>query len=627
MAKDPLDAWLQNDSLAALNRELMLGPTAVGPMHLERLQARAGELAPATATLRLGIVHTYTSDLLDPWFGLAAALQRLQVEVYHAPYGLALQEAAPDSALVTHRPDITLLLLRREDLHPALAAPLAGLSAQAQATLRAQALQRLQDITTLFRAQPLGHLVLTLLPGLSGPALGLYDAQFERGEAAWWSALKTEAAGWMREQLPSSLFLDLDEVQAQVGRAGFFDRRYWYSASFPFAAPAARELARRVVAVGVALRAPKAKVIVLDADNTLWGGIVGEDGLQGIALGPEYPGKVYLDFQRRLLDYRQRGFVLAMCSKNNEADVLEVLREHPHQVLRESHFAARRVNWEPKPDNLESLARELNLGLESFVFVDDSDHECAAVRHRLPQVEVVQVPKRALDVPLTLDAVARLEVLVLTDEDLAKSQLYEQERQRRALSEDLARGGGAAADYLARLEMRMTVRLDAVAHIARLSQLSGKTNQFNLTTRRYSEHEMREFMARDDVLVADFSLADAFGDSGVVGLAIWRRPAADLAELDTFLMSCRVIGREAESAFLHAQLRHLQAQGVRRVRASYLPTAKNALVKDFLPAQGFEATEAAGAGGSYLLEFEHSPPRPESAFPIAVTVQAPATAS
>lgn len=621
MAKDPFDTLLQIESRAALHREVALTQAAIGPVQAQRLIARARTLGPVAGELRLGIVHTYTSDLLDPWFELAAALQGLESKVYHAPYGLALQEAQAGSPLVAHRPDITLLMLRREDLHPALAAPIVGLEDADQDRVRTEALQRLRDVLSMFRAQAVGYLVVTLLPSLAPPSLGLYDAQHERGEAAWWAGFKAELTTWMRGHVPSSLFLDLDDVVARVGHAAFFDRRYWYSATYPFTGPAAREFTRRVVSIAVTLRQPKAKVIVLDADNTLWGGIVGEDGPDGIALGPEYPGRVYMDFQRRLLDFQQRGFLLAMCSKNNERDVLEVLREHPHQLLRESHFAAMRVNWEPKPDNLAALAAELNLGLDSFVFVDDSDHECAAVRHRLPQVEVVQVPPRAVDIPGCLDLVARLEVLSLTREDLAKTRLYDEERKRRSLSEDVARGGGGAADYLARLGMKMTVRLDPAEHVTRLSQLSGKTNQFNLTTRRYSEQQVREFIDRDDVLVADFSLADTFGDSGVVGLAIWRRPAPDEAELDSFLMSCRVIGREAECAFLHTMLRHLQAQGVRHVVADFLPTAKNDLVRQFLPEQGFRAD----AAGRFRLDLAECPPRAEGEFPIAVAVELPLT--
>jgi FkbH-like protein len=618
MANDPLEKLLQIGERDRLCRELFGSSHVFSPAQAQGLGAHARTLGEVRGQLRLAFVHTYTSDLLNPWLDLNAALQGFELDIYHAPYGLALQEARPDSALVQHRPDITVLLLRREDLHPDLGRPLAGLDARSQTRVKQEAAARLRDIVGMLRAQPVGHIVLTFLPSVSGPALGLYDAQHELSEAGWWTTLKSDLAGWLREHVPSSLFLDLDEVMAQVGRSSFFDRRFWYSASFPFAPAAARELARRLISVGVVLKAPKAKVIVLDADNTLWGGVVGEEGLDGIALGPEYPGRAYLEFQRRLLDFQQRGFLLAMCSKNNAADVQEVLDKHPHQLLRDEHFAARRVNWTPKPDNLVSLAKELNLGLESFIFVDDSDHECASVRHQLPQVEVVQVPARPTDIPVCLDHLARLEVLSLTSEDLAKTRMYEEERRRRTLVESMMSEGGSAADYLARLDMRMTVHLDAVSHVARLSQLSGKTNQFNLTTRRYSEAQVREFMADDAWLVADFSLADSFGDSGIVGLAIVRIHSGEEAELDTFLMSCRVIGRQAESAFLHTVLRQLAGKGIRRVAADYLPTAKNELVKNFLPEHGF----LLGADGRYRLDIGAQAPRAEKDFPIAVTLAA-----
>ena len=394
---------------------------------VQRLTAHAKALETGTDPLRIGIIHTYTSDLLDPWLGMAGALHGMDVLAYHAPYGMALQEAAEGSGLLAHHPDITLLMLRREDLHPGLALPIVDLDGAAQTRLRDEAIARLRMIVELFRARKVGHLVLMLLPALSEPALGHYDAQSERPEAAWWAAFKSDVGRWLRESVASSLFLDLDEVLLQVGRNAFFDRRYWYTAQFPFASSAVREIARRVVGIGVVLKTPRAKVLVLDADNTLWGGIVGEDGIEGIALGLDYPGVAYRDFQRRILDFQRRGLILALCSKNNPADVDQVLRDHPHQILRDSHFAARRVNWLPKAENLASLAKELNLGLESFVFVDDSDHECAAIRHALPQVEVIQTPARPLEVPACLDQVARLEVLSLTNEDVAKTELYAQE--------------------------------------------------------------------------------------------------------------------------------------------------------------------------------------------------------
>jgi FkbH-like protein len=350
---------------------------------------------------------------------------------------------------------------------------------------------------------------------------------------------------------------------------------------------------------------PPAKVLVVDGDNTLWGGIIGEDGLDGIALGPEYPGSVYVAFQRRLLELRQRGLLLALCSRNNEADVRQVLAEHPHQVLRDEHFAAMRANWDSKPDNLRAIAAELNLGLDAFVFVDDSAHECLAVRRALPQVTVVQTPSEPAALPACLDGLARLEILTLTEEDRTRTALYAQERQRRSLA--------AASDdpeqYLASLEMVMTVGLDDARQAARIAQLTQKTTQFNLTTRRYSEADIRRLAADPDWLVAHFSLADVFGDSGVVGVALVHGLSRTEVEIDSFLMSCRVIGRRAESAFLGYVLDLLGQRGVRVVHAGYAPTARNALVREFWGAHGF-----AGGPQAYRLELASriagSPPPP-----------------
>jgi FkbH-like protein len=442
----------------------------------------------------------------------------------------------------------------------------------------------------------------------------MYDNQAERPETLWWAGLKGDIARCLRESMHASFFLDLDDVMLQTGRANFFDLRLWYSSRFPFAQEGALELARRIAAAAAVVKTPKAKVIVLDADNTLWGGIIGEDGLHGVALGPDYPGNAYRDFQRRLLDFQQRGFILALASKNNPEDVAKVLGEHPHQLLREKHFAAVRVNWLPKPENLVSLAEELNLGLDSFVFVDDSPYECQAVAQALPQVEVVQVPAKPVDIPRCLDRVARLEILSLTAEDRAKTQLYAQERKRQELKREVVHGAGSVRDYLLSLRMVMQVGFDDIAQLARLAQLTQKTNQFNLTTRRYDERQIREFIESPDWMVAHFSLSDVFGESGVTGLALVHRVTPEQAELDSFLMSCRVIGREAECGFLNALLRRLAEHGVKEVRAEYRPSPKNKLVEAFLPGQCFSKQ----ADGSYLRNLASIPPASDEAFPIAI---------
>ncbi|ESQ12413.1 MAG TPA: HAD-IIIC family phosphatase [Chromatiaceae bacterium] len=613
LSPDLLDTWLALGDRAAISQTLRASAAQITLPQARKIAARIQALDATMPRLKIGILRSYSSEPLDPWLGLEAALEGFFPEIYHAPYGFFHQEAQAGSRLLSFEPDLTLLLLRREDLHPGLAEPLVALPDRERQSLQDEALRRLVELIGRLRDLTTNQIVVTLLPPLHGPGLGLIDRQAERSERAWWDGFEQRLVGQLREAMSGVLFLDLGAALEQIGRNAYFDQKYWYSARFPFSAEASRDLARRLISIAAVLQRPKAKVIVLDADNTLWGGIVGEDGPQGIALGHDWPGNCYLAFQRRLLDYRSRGFVLALCSKNNAADVDVILREHPQQLLREFCFVARRVNWAPKPQNLRELASELNLGLESFVFVDDSVHECAAVRHELPQVEVVQVPGNPLAVPTCLDSVARLEILALTQEDLNKTALYAQERERRELKQRVDGDGGSLDDYLRSLDMHMRISLDDRSQVARLTQLVNKTNQFNLTTRRYDEDQMRAFMTADHSVVAHFALADSFGDSGVVGLAIFRL-GTTLAELDSFLMSCRVIGRRAESAFLEALLRWLADTGIRQVVGEFLPTPKNALAETFLPDHGF----VPGADGRLYLDLVDRPPLPANRFPIQV---------
>lgn len=582
------------------------------------LTAQARAVLPDHGTLRIGIIHTYASEMLDPWFDHAAALEGFSVAVHHAPYGLALDQARQGSPLVEFAPDLTVLLLQPADLDPRFAAPLAGLAAAERDALAEAAIGQLMAMLRALRQQPLGRLVVSLLPDAFGPELGLHDALDGGSQRGWWAGFKAALAGRIRAELPLTSLLDLDEMLAELGRGGGLDRRMWYSARFPFSSAGALELARRVVALGVLGRRPPVKVIALDADNTLWGGVIGEDGMAGIALGPDYPGNCFMDFQRRLLALQSRGFLLVLCSKNNQADVDEVLCDHPHMLLKPRHFAAMRVNWQPKIDNLRSMAAELSLGIDSFLMVDDSDYECAALRRELPEVEVVRTPSRPVDVPTCLDRVARLEILALTEEDRERTAMYGQERERRALRDSMAGEGVDLGAYLRSLEMRMRIGVDDPAPLARLAQMTKKTNQFNLTTRRYDEARIAEMIASPEWTVAYFSLADSFGDSGIVGLALLRRVGGGRAVLDTFLMSCRVIGRHAEDAFLAAVLRRLAADGVAEVEAEFIPTAKNGLARDFLAQMGFSAV-GEGRWARSLLDLPG-----EDAYPIAIALKEPA---
>lgn len=584
-------------------------------------QQQAGKLRQHLASLgavkavRLGIVHTYTSELLDPWLHFTAALNELSLDIYHAPYGTTVQEASRQSGLSRHAPDVTLLLLTREDLHPAFQAPAACIQTADRQEIQEQAIQSLSGLIRQFRDTVAGHIIVTVLPGQPPPGLGLYDVMSEQSEYQWWNQIKGDITRELREAFSGVSYLDLDQLLMQCGRDNFFDPRLWYSSVFPYAADGALAVANAVTTLAASIYRTRAKVIVVDADNTLWGGVIGEDGINGIALGQEYPGRAFVDFQKRLLSLQQRGFILALCSKNNPDDLNEVLLNHPHQLLKNEHFAAQRVNWQPKPDNLRAIAEELNLGLDSFIFVDDSDYECSAVKHSLPEVDVIQVPARATEIPSCLDALARLEIVSLTAEDLQKTAMYAQERLRKTQLEQLSDTGGSIEDYLKSLNMKMTVRLDDSSAVPRLAQLTQKTNQFNLTTRRYSEKDIAGMIDADEFCVYHFSLEDNFGNSGIVGLAIVERTEDNQARLDTFLMSCRVIGRMAEQAFLSTIVGDLVSAGVRGLTAEYIPTRKNILVQHFLPDSGFEAAES-GVYARRLSDSDASEPGKD--FPIII---------
>lgn len=327
------------------------------------------------------------------------------------------------------------------------------------------------------------------------------------------------------------------------------------------------------------------KVLVVDADNTLWRGVVGEDGVEGVEVGDDYPGAVFQAFQRQLLVARRSGLVLAMVSKNNLPDVQEVFTRRS-MPLKWEDFTTHRVNWQRKSENIASIAQELDLGVESFVMVDDNPFELEEVSRSLPGVTCVQFdwqkPSEALSLLFKTPGLATWEV---TAEDSRKALQYAEESQRR----EIRASSGSLEDYIRSLDIRIEVGCNRSSTLARVSQLTNKTNQFNLTTRRYSEAEIRDAMAVGAVY--DFRVVDRLGDMGIVGVVIVRN-----GEIEAFLMSCRALGREIEGNMLaYVCARHRSEP----LRATYLSTPKNVMVSDFYDRNGFELRRATDGEKQY----------------------------
>jgi len=406
---------------------------------------------------------------------------------------------------------------------------------------------------------------------------------------------------YLRKDLPTNArILEVCDILQAISVDAAIDWRLFYSAKSPYTIAFFKEYATLVKAPIRALYGKAKKVLVLDCDNTLWGGIIGEDGLDGVILGSGKPhGAIYAEIQHIALTLQRRGVLLALCSKNNPEDVDEMLQRHPEMVIKDHHLAIKRVNWSDKATNIRAIAEALNVGLDSLVFVDDSSFEIELLREQLPEVATLLVPSRIVDYPRNFRTISNLFFqLAEAPEDRNKTEQYRLEASR----QELRKTYDNIEDYLRSLSLRITIYADDQKLAARIAQLSQKTNQFNLTTRRYAEQEITTLIEATNATVYAFRVSDKFGDYGIAGAAILRRKDSRTTEIDTFLMSCRVLGRNVESAFLQYLLGTLRAECVETVQSAFIATAKNGQVASFYDEAGFILTASDGGTKNYAFD-------------------------
>lgn len=336
----------------------------------------------------------------------------------------------------------------------------------------------------------------------------------------------------------------------------------------------------------IALR--RKKCLVIDLDNTLWGGVLGEDGVNGIKIGGDYPGKAFLYFQEALLELNKQGVILTICSKNNEQDVIEAWENNPFLVLRREHFAAYRINWNDKATNIKELADELNIGLDSFVFVDDNPTERELIKQVLPMVEVPEFPTQPYELPVFFKNLvdSYFKVYSLTEEDVKKTEQYKANAARNQAQSNFADFGM----FLESLDLQLTIEPANDFNIPRIAQMTQKTNQFNLTTKRYTDINIRQFI-NEGWKIWCLSVADKFGDNGITGCLMFNGYG-----IDTLLLSCRILGKGIETAFVKTVMSLLLEDGIKNLRAVYLPTKKNSQVKDFYDRCGFDLVSESETG-------------------------------
>jgi FkbH-like protein len=568
------------DSLASL-AQLRLG--FLETIQLERVLGRPeSESIPGFSRVRLAVLASSTVDHLVPAVRVAGLRRRLLIDVHLGAYGQHRQDLLdPSSPLYRFRPQTILLSLTAREA-------IAGVPLTASLSEADEALARSVDELRLLWQKALEALRATVIQqtflDVTHPVFGGYDRMVPAAPSRLVARLNDLLA--QAAASDGVLLLDIAHASRAAGLDAWFDAGRWMQAKMeiaPQAAPLYGDLVARVVAARLGL---SKKCLVLDLDNTLWGGVIGDDGVEGIVLGEgSAAGEGHLALQRYALQLKSRGIILAICSKNDPAIAEAVFRDHPEMLLKRSDFSAFIASWDDKAENLRLIAERLNIGLDSLVFVDDNPVERARIRESLPMVAVPELPNDVAHYVRCLADAGYFEAVSFTPDDAQRAEQYAANAEREAM-----RGSAKSmGDFLRGLRMSVVFGPVAAVDLPRVTQLINKTNQFNPTTRRYSQEEVTTLASTSDNIVLQFRLLDRFGDNGLVSVLILRPDASEreVLEVDTWVMSCRVFGRELEFEAMNIAVETAQRRGVRSFRASYIPTKKNAVISDLYPTLGF----------------------------------------
>ena len=529
--------------------------------------------------LRIAVLGSATLSLLTPVLKTLCFRDGIQAECYEGLFGAYRQEILdPDSAFYAFKPDVTFIVPTWRDLS------LASLgSGDPSATIESVVSEHTK-LWEMIAARSRTHVVQHTFDLSPVESAGLLTSRQAAGRRNVIRAINMRLGA---AALPFVSMLDTEHVMTVVGHANWSDPALWHRARQHPSAKALPALVEEQMAHVRAVAGLTRKVVVCDLDNTLWGGVIGEDGLAGIKIGGSSPeGEAHLELQRYLKELRSRGVLLAVASKNNPDDARLPFLEHPEMLLRLDDFAAFEANWDDKVTNLRRVAATLSLGTDSLVFIDDNPLERGWVRSQMPEVAVVELSASPAHYVRDLDAGRHFDVLTISDEDRQRAEMYRTELQRDALRAQ----AGSLDEFLAGLDMRAGIAPVTEQNLARVTQLVNKTNQFNLTTRRYTEAQVAA-IAGGGGWTGVFDLADRFGQHGIVGLMFCVPRDTDTWEIDSWLMSCRVLGRTLERFMLDRAIEAARAAGISRLVGVYRKTPKNGLVADLFDRLGFVLAE------------------------------------
>jgi FkbH-like protein len=569
-------------------------------------EASALKTAADAKSIRIALLADCATQHLATIMRAIAARNGVQAELYEGNYdGVDLEILDPDSALYAFAPQYVVILLSSEKLKARLYA-----SAD-RSTFASETLARLENLWGAFRAHSQATIIQSTFVLPSERAFGNYELKVADSVGSIFTEINYHLALKAREA-KNVLLNDVDFLAAATGRTQWLDARMWNMAKTPCRLEHVPLLAQSLLDTIFAAAGLIVKCVILDLDNTLWGGVIGDDGLEGIALGEFDEGEAFVGFQRFIRELKRRGIILAVVSKNEHANAVLPFRDHPHMALKEEDISVFVANWDNKADNIRLIQKTLNIGFDSLVFLDDNPFERNIVREFLPEVLVPELPD---DPSLYLQSLADLnlfETASFSAADLQRADQYREEAQRELTKTHFTN----INDYLISLAMEIRLERFNAFNLPRIAQLIQRSNQFNLMTRRYGEAACEAMMKDPSLAPLTLRLADKFGDYGLISVVILKHAGEDL-EIDEYLMSCRVLQRGVESFTMNNIFAYAARLGAKRVVGHYVPTAKNDMVKGFFKSFGFEKVADRERGASqWALSVEAYRPRETFMTPI-----------
>ncbi len=532
--------------------------------------------------IRIAFIGSFTLNGFEETIKVQCSEEKVNCITYNAPYNQFNQEILNEnSGLYKFKPDLVFILIDNRTILGDLFYFPYQYAEEDRRKFVDEKYSELENLIKIISKKIESKIVITNFTIPTFTPFGIFESKVEFGLKEIIINLNKKLKE-ISKNYNSVYVFDFNSFVTKYGERNVLDDKKMFAADIKISFDMIPYLIYEFIGYLKPILGINKKCIVVDLDNTLWGGIVGEDGFEGISLGPSPTGRPFVEFQKIIKSLNKKGVILAINSKNNLDDALKVIREHPYMILKEDDFACFKINWNDKISNMKDISKELNIGVESMVFFDDDPVNRELIKMSIPEIKVINLPKDSSEYASILRDLNDFNVLKITDDDFNRSDMYKQEHDRHSLETTTQN----LDEYLKKLDIKIKIKVADEFSIPRISQLTLKTNQFNLTTKRYQEEDIRKFSQDNSMIVGCSEVEDKFGESGITNVFIIKKKSEEWI-LDTFLLSCRIMGRGIEGAILGKIMQMAKKENIKKIIAKFIPTQKNIPAENFLLDNGF----------------------------------------